>query len=316
MEGTSRKRAATGDANHEQLDRAKRQRTATLESEPELSAVEEPTYEVTNRPTAEDVGLDGLRRSIVLALQHVGFESATKEALESFTGTVDTYMSGFIGQLKRTAHAARRENPTPADFETVLRRYNIPTSSLKPHLKNPVPKKQLSPKTYDPITEDISALQSTETPRFLGPELDGNLDKQSREWIPESFPGFPSKHTYKFTPVEVPAPDKKKKRAEALADTRKAEQALGRIDRAGKISRHKELKEMADRDPLSKQRHQGWEEVMRAYLPKKDGSKDGSTGSLEIADFSTIVNAGARYLRQEAPKASRRNQSEAVPSQG
>ncbi len=225
-----------------------------------------------------------------------------------------TDFTGFIEQLKREAHVARRENPTPADFETVLRRYNIPTSSLKPHLKTPVAKKKLSPALYNPITEDLSAIQRTETPQFLGPELDGNLDKESREWIPQSFPGFPSRHSYRFTAVEAPAPDPRKKRAEAAAEARKGEEALRRIDRAAKISRHKELKELANRNPLSKRRHQALEEMMRDFIPVTTGGR--SNGSLDIADHSMIVNAGAKYLRQEVPKASRRIQGDAVPSQG
>lgn len=224
--------------------------------------------------------------------------------------------TGFVEHLKQTANAARRENPTPADFETILRRYNIPTSSLEPHLKNPIPKKKLSPKTYNPITEDLQVVQSTSMPRFLGSELDGNLDKVAKAWIPASFPGFPSKHSYRFTAMEAPVPDLQKKRAEAAADARKGEEALRRIDRAAKISRHKELKALADRNPLSRKRHQALEQMMKDFIPSTGRST--TNGSLEIADHSMIVNAGAKYLRQEVPKASRRahHQGDAVPSQG
>lgn len=213
--------------------------------------------------------------------------------------------TGFVEHLKHTANAARRENPTPADFETILQRYNVPTSSLKPHLKNPVPKEKLVPKFYNPFTEHLKAIESSSKPSmFLGPELDGNAEKESKPWIPTSFPPFPSKHSYKFTPVEAPMRDLKRKRAEAAAEARKGEEALRRIDRAAKISRQKELKELANRNPLSKQRHQALEEVMKEFLPKS-GSGGSGGSALEIADHSMIVNAGAKYLRQEVPKASR-----------
>ncbi len=52
--------------------------------------------DIMNQPTADDVGRDGLRRSIVLALQHVGFDTATKEALEGFTEAVDTCTCAFL----------------------------------------------------------------------------------------------------------------------------------------------------------------------------------------------------------------------------
>ncbi|KAH9995687.1 WD40 repeat-like protein [Xylariaceae sp. FL0662B] len=315
MDAISRKRPSSSDEDQDQNDRSKRQRTATAEPEPLLtkSASAEyisastaiptvlptavPAYDAVNRPTAEDLGRDGMKRAISLVLKHVGFDSAMSDALESFTETVDTYVTGFVDHLKQTANAARRVEPTPYDFATILRRHNIPMASLKPHLKNPLPKKQLEPSWYNPFTEDVEYLQK---PRpFLGDELDGRVEKEARPWIPKSLPSFPPKHTYKFTPAVVKPRDLDKKRAKALADAKKGEAALRRIDRAAKISRHKELREAAQRNPLSKQRHQAWEDLMTDLLPKNGGAT-------EIADHSTIVNANAKYFRKELPRTSRR----------
>jgi hypothetical protein len=95
MEDISRKRPSLEleDANHQ--SRSKRQRTTTLEPEPtstDTTSVHttEAAYEVVRRPTAENLGRDGLRRSITLALKHVGFDSAMEDALEGFTETVET----------------------------------------------------------------------------------------------------------------------------------------------------------------------------------------------------------------------------------
>ncbi|KAI1290620.1 WD40-repeat-containing domain protein [Xylaria venustula] len=246
------------------------------------------------------MGRDGLRRSITLALKHVGFDSATEEALEGFTETVETYMSGFIYQLKRVAQAARRSEPIPTDYEAILRYHNLPLSSLKPHLKNPVSKHLLEPTFYDPIIENTTYLQST--PPVLGDELDGKYEKEERAWIPKHFPSFPSKHTYRYTPAEVPVKATPKKRAEALADAKKAEMALRRIDRAAKITRQKELKERAQRNVLAKQRHEAWESLIQSVLPTSR-TADKAT---DVADNSTIVNANAKYGRKELPKANRR----------
>ncbi|KAI0596200.1 hypothetical protein F4775DRAFT_566076 [Biscogniauxia sp. FL1348] len=303
--------------DHDREDQSKRQRTATLEPEPEPESEPQPepetvsaetlslqvanlSFEVVHKPTAEDLGRDGLQRSIALALQHVGFDSGTNDALESFTEAVDTYMTGFINDLKRTANAARRTDPTPADFEATLRRYNIALSSLKPHLKTPIPGKKLTPTFYNPITENLENLQST--PEALGDELDGRHEKEEKAWIPKSFPAFPSKHSYKWTPMEEKPRDAQKKRSDASTDARNGEKALRRIDRAAKISRLKELKEIANRNPLSKQRHEAWEGLMKDLLPRTGAAN----GAMEIADHSTIVNAGTKYGRQELPRASRR----------
>lgn len=88
MEGMSRKRSSSSFGVH-QNDRAKRQRTSTHKSEPVLPDAE-PEYEAVNQPSSADVGRDGLRRAVVLSLQQVGFDSATNEALEGLTETVDT----------------------------------------------------------------------------------------------------------------------------------------------------------------------------------------------------------------------------------
>lgn len=219
-------------------------------------------------------------------------------------------MDGFIEQLKRVAHAARRSDPIPTDYEAILRYHNLPLCSLKPHLKNPVARQLLEPTFYDPVIENTTYLESI--PPVLGDELDGRYEKEERAWIPKHFPSFPSKHTYRFTPAELPSKNTEKKRAEALADARKAEMALRRIDRAAKLTRHKELKGAAQRNALTKQRHEAWEGLMKSMLPRSRAT-DGAT---EVADHSTIVNAGAKYGRKELPRTSRRAQAESVGGKG
>lgn len=195
----------------------------------------------------------------------------------------------------------------------MLRKYNVPISSLKPHLKNPVAKEKLVPDYFDPapIPEDADYFR-TPSMDFLGPDLDGNADREDKPWIPTSLPSFPSKHTYKFTSVETAAPDPEKKRAEATADARKAEKALRRIDRAAKMSKQKELKEIAQRNNLSRVRHDNWEAVMKAFLPQSSAS----TESQEIADHSVIVDYSTSFSRREVPKVSNRRPLDVVASKG
>ncbi|KAI0454294.1 hypothetical protein F5B21DRAFT_475636 [Xylaria acuta] len=305
MQSISRKRSSVELEDGDRQSTPKRQRTTTLEPDATSTAstsghATQATYEAVRRPTAENMGRDGLRRSITLALSHVGFDSATEEALEGFTETVETYMDGFIHRLKKVAHAARRNDIIPTDFDAILRQHNLPLSSLKPHLKNPIRKELLEPTFYDPIIENTTYLERT--PPVLGDELDGRYEKEERAWIPKHFPSFPSKHTYRYTPAEPPTKNTEKKRAEALADARKAEMALRRIDRAAKMTRQTELRVAAQRNALTKQRHDSWEGLMKSLLPRSRAT-DRAT---EVADNSTIVNAGAKYGRKELPRTNRR----------
>ncbi|KXJ95045.1 bromodomain associated protein [Microdochium bolleyi] len=276
-------------------------------------SAETSLYEIVNRPTAQDVGRDGLRRSIALALEHVGFDAATPESLESFTEATETYIGRIVEKLKREAAACRRDNPTPDQYEEVLHSLGISIDSLRPHLKNPLTKekrKKVDPEYYDPVIEDLykefGVLNMS--PLFVGHELDGTKEKDEKEWIPASFPGFPALHSYRYTPVEVKSGDPEKQRAEAVEDMRNSEKALRRIDRASKISRQKDLRELATRNPLSKQRSEAWEDLMKDLLPRNG---TGSIGALDIADHSTIVNSSGKYLRKELPRTSRRGAAEA-----
>ncbi|KAI0155399.1 hypothetical protein GGR52DRAFT_566459 [Hypoxylon sp. FL1284] len=286
----------------------KRQRTADADAESqsatpiETAPIEivptEKSYETVKIP---DLGRDGLQRSIGLVLDHVGFDATTNDALESFTELVETYTLEFISSLRRTANSARRNEPTPEDFEFILHQHNVPLSTLKLHLKHPIPKERLEPTYYDPIAEDVTYLQK---PRpYLGEELSGEREKNERPWIPSHFPPFPSAYTYKFTAVQ-PEVDWTKEQTQAEADAKKSELALRRINRAARISQQKELKAMADRDPVTRSRHGAWEGIMKELIPEAQTAA--SSSAPEIADHSTIVDFGTKYARKDVPKASRR----------
>lgn len=119
MDDAARKRQSPADGDSERQDPAKRPRTddqkPASKSGPNSDAqlvsasnTETSLYELVNQTTAHDVGRDGLRRSIALALQHVGFEGASVEALESFTEATETctispYIVNLVPEHRLTA---------------------------------------------------------------------------------------------------------------------------------------------------------------------------------------------------------------------
>ncbi|EGO55923.1 hypothetical protein NEUTE1DRAFT_124233 [Neurospora tetrasperma FGSC 2508] len=155
----------------------------------------------TTAPTPDGLAKNGLRRSIALALETVGFDGATSEAIESFTIMTETYLHSLTEEVKVFANAARRSYPIPKDFENTLKRFNLTPTALYSHRKPPIPKKQ-----RQPVWEDLplDAAIPTDLP-VLDPELDGAADKAAKNYIPSSFPSFPSVHTYKYTPESVEA---------------------------------------------------------------------------------------------------------------
>lgn len=165
-------------------------------------------------PTATELARTGLRRGIALTLEQVGFDSSSEEAMESFTNIVETCMAvlilalnsiltatladlaSIVQDVRTFTNAARRSYPIPTDFELTLKRFNLTTSALKPHIRPPIPRsKRLT--TYESLTIE------TATDAFLpvlGDELSGAADKKSKAHVPTAFPSFPSIHTYKSTP--------------------------------------------------------------------------------------------------------------------
>lgn len=76
----------------DEIPHAKRMRTDSLDaSQPvNLSATVGDTVPVPEVPNEYNVHREGLQRSIALALDHVGFEAASEEAMESFTAMTET----------------------------------------------------------------------------------------------------------------------------------------------------------------------------------------------------------------------------------
>ncbi|KAF6516918.1 hypothetical protein HZS61_004121 [Fusarium oxysporum f. sp. conglutinans] len=286
----------------EQQPNPKRPRFEDLESVTMQIEDEESRSIESSVPNPHYQARTGLQRSIAMVLNHDGFQGASPEAMESFTGMVETYLKGMIEAAKTLALAARREHPIPTDFEHALRRHNVSVSSLKPHLKPPVSKTQLFPGYVDVLPEDLDAYT---TLPLLGEELSGQPDKDEKEYVPSSFPDFPSKHTYKFTPQEdTSIRDSKKIREEAARTAQQGEDALRRLVRASKMRKQKEVKNLVERDAHGKERFRLWESTMKRFMATEGRGEN--TDQMEIADHSMIVNGEALFSRKEVPKAGKR----------
>lgn len=212
--------------------------------------------------------------------------------------------------MKAYTNAARRSYPVPRDFELSLKRFNLTTTSLKPHKKPPIPRSKRLP-SWEPLPVEDPI--GTDLP-ILGSELDGAPDKAAKQYIPGSFPAFPSIHTYKYTPEsvdavtvsedwgafnpeipsqtldgssqppsqqpqrplapdEIPHGDPKKMREAAAKEAKAGEGALRRLMRASKIAKQKEVWSSAQRQPARRDRYNLWEAAMREMIEDDTRSK-------------------------------------------
>lgn len=265
---------------------------------------------ICSRSSLHGQARQGIQRSIAMVLNHDGFESATPEAMESFTQLVESYLTHIIHDTKWFSLNARRDAPVPTDYEKMLKRNNIAVSSLKPHLRHPIPANQTKPTYSDQV---ITLDDEMVTLPLLGPELSGQSDKDRLQHVPKSFPEFPSMHTYKFTPQEdISARDSQKTREQAARTAQQGEDALRRLVRASKLRKQKEVKSLVEKDEQGKERFRLWENTMKKFMGL-DGQRD-KPGQGEIADHSMIVNSDAAFSRREPSKLSRKgnNQSYAA----
>ncbi|PHH71679.1 hypothetical protein CDD82_6377 [Ophiocordyceps australis] len=251
----------------------------------------------------------GLQRSLTLALKHVGFDTATPLAMESFTNVVEEYVQHMVRELKAFSLNSRREHPTPVDFGLTLNYFNLSTRTLRPHLKNPIPRDQLAPRFVD-VPLPAAAREAMAVLPLLTPLLSGKAEKEALEYLPSFLPDFPSRHTYRSTPSEdTSARDSKKIREEAARTAQQGEDALRRLVRASKVRKRKEVKSLVERDSQGRERFRLWESCMRRFTSDCGGrgeSGDRGAKNVEITEQSMIVNAQAKFSRKEVPRQSKR----------
>lgn len=203
-------------------------------------------------------------------------------------------LSSIIEEVKRLAVSSRREAPIPSDFELMLKHHNLSLSSLKPHLKNRILNQDANQRNPDVISID----DTFNSLPLLGAELSGQPDKESKTFIPASFPGFPSTHTYRFTPQDDKrVRDSKQIREDAAKSAQLGEDALRRLVRASKMRKQKEVKSLVERDTQGKERFRLWESTMKRFMGG-DRFRE-HADRVEIADHSMLVNADTRFSRRE-----------------
>jgi transcription initiation factor TFIID subunit 8 len=185
-----------------------------------------------NTPQDADFYDREVLRSISMALKVVGFEAAKPEALEAFRAEVEEFMLHFLGTIRQSMLASRRNAPLPQDFALALTNANLRSSTLMPQLQARVPPEVVlrsipSPPPDDPPLPNLDAV--------LGLELSGAKDKADKDYIPIRFPSFPSKDTWRATPVYTKREtDARQIRERATQEGIMAEEALRELMAAAK----------------------------------------------------------------------------------
>ncbi|KAH9861265.1 hypothetical protein IAQ61_011002 [Plenodomus lingam] len=226
-----------------------------------------------------------LRRAIAIQCRGIGFESAQQDALDEFRGLVDAYMTRLLAQVRKSMASSRRTEMVPHDWIYALTTTGLRGSStLDPHLDTgELPPALLQP-PFDPPAPPEAPPPDTEA--LLGSILSGKADKETRAYIPKHFPAFPSKHTYKATPVFTEREnDPRKIREKATEEGILAEQSLRKLMAAQKagiqkrnVGKRKRSKRMKESDSL-------WQEAMADLFAEESArDKEDQQRRAQIAD--------------------------------
>ena len=218
--------------------------------------------------------------------------------------------------MKQKSLSCRREQPTPADFALSLKRFNLSTDLLQPHRRNPIHPALLASLPVQETTLLTASLSSSALP-LLGPELSGHADRSLKQHIPNSFPDFPSLHTYRCTPGNASNSGTVKEpgriREAAAKSAKEGEDALRKLVRAAKMRNQKEARTVADRDVGGRHRYRLWDAAMKSLLQGlAPPSTDTGVASLSSSDQGTIVNSDSSFLRREVSRGGKRAGAGAV----
>ncbi|KAL3482195.1 transcription factor TFIID complex subunit 8 C-term-domain-containing protein [Aspergillus californicus] len=180
---------------------------------------------------ADDSYVDHMMNRVIgHSLFDSGFEIADPLAVEGFRNAAEEYLLKLASYVRASMTSSRRLQPIPHDFEYALKRHSLPVDSLHPYLKPPLKTKVTLAQLPSPPPEDEDDFKILP---FLGPQLSGEDDRIRSPYIPKHFPEFPSKHTYRHTPVFTEREqDPRKIRERAADDGRHGEEALRKLARA------------------------------------------------------------------------------------
>ena len=223
-------------------------------------------------------------------------------------------MAHYLADVRQSMLSCRRTTAIPQDFLQALHTHQLSLRSLLPHLCPPIAP-QLS---QLPLQAERAQDDEQHHLRFLGPILNSAPDEHIRKHVPNHFPAFPSKHTYKATP-DFPERenDPRKIRERATQEGRLGEEALRRLVGAGATRSAQESLHAEQKGSTRARRNQLWMETMQAVASEGEEVKGQDPGLPSVSEEkgvereSTIlsfgnarlgspVNAEKRYWRKPA----------------
>ncbi|KAG0186762.1 hypothetical protein DFQ28_007330 [Apophysomyces sp. BC1034] len=190
----------------------------------------------SKRPSDLTFAFTANRKVVSLLAQEAGFHSAEVSALDTMADLLGLYLERLLSTTHSYADLANRTRPNTHDLAQSLEDQGIPLSSLLKYVERfrsaPIAKVSSS---LTLRTEQSRKSTVEKMPQFL-PSEDEEEDEDLEEatdlpvYVPAHLPRFPSKHSFKQTPVYIQRPDDPQKVRELNSQqSRTVEENLKRL---------------------------------------------------------------------------------------
>ncbi|CEG77390.1 hypothetical protein RMATCC62417_12150 [Rhizopus microsporus] len=156
------------------------------------------------------------QRVISIIAKEAGFDAIQPTALESLTNLLGSYLERLLIKAHLCAELGNRARPNIHDITKSLLSANVDISAFEQYLSDTVHKTNIinlaskSKKYLRTTRSNESTVENT--PEFLPSDNEDSDEEVERDstrpgYVASHFPTFPSKHSFRQTPIYIKRPD-------------------------------------------------------------------------------------------------------------
>ncbi|CAO3609303.1 unnamed protein product [Mucor fragilis] len=190
------------------------------------------------RAFSDDFTFKVNEKVVSIVAKETGFQGIEPQALEAFTNLLDSYLDKTLTSAHRFSELGNRAKPNIHDITRSLENSGVDISKFKEYLNTKVndTKTAKSKKKYFKTQKTTSTLEAI--PTFLPSDNEDSEDEAEDHttedgmptYVPRHLPSFPSKHSFRQTPIYINRPDDPQKVRELTSEqSRTVEENLKKL---------------------------------------------------------------------------------------
>ncbi|CEP19129.1 hypothetical protein [Parasitella parasitica] len=158
---------------------------------------------------------------ISIVAKEIGFQGVQAQALEVFSNLLDSYMDKMLSSAHLFAELGNRAKPNIHDITRSLENAGIEISNFKDYLRT---------RLNDTKTEFIPDFLPSDNEDSEDEAEDHTTEGGMPTYVPRHLPLFPSKHSFRQTPIYINRPDDPQKVRELTSEqSRTVEENLKKL---------------------------------------------------------------------------------------